>query len=118
MEPIDPIELFNQLTPPSRLSKDDFYNEAPKLRYSHEALGKILLMPQTGLVVVPYEQGKGGWYATVVRGDETYPVGGHNLFISKIEIESALEYSLGELLPATPRIEPDENSIFGKLWKK
>lgn len=116
--PIDPVELFAQLSGEDSLSINDFYEEAPKLRYSHESQGKILLLPKTNLVVVPHEQCRGGWYVTVVRGNETYKPGGHNLYISDVEIESALEYSLGELLPAIPRVEPDPDSIFARLARK
>jgi hypothetical protein len=116
-KPIDPIELFNQLSTSSSISINDFYAEAPKLRYSHEALGKLLLLPKSDLVVTPFRQETGGWYAVVVRGNSTYPVGGHNLFISDVEIESALEYKLGDIKPATPRKESDPNSIFSRILK-
>lgn len=115
--PIDPIELFNQLSTDSSISTNDFYADAPKLRYSHEALGKLLLLPKSNLVVAPFTQGRGGWTVVVVRGNALYPAGGHNLFISDNEIESALEYTLGELMPAVPRKESDPNSIFSKMIK-
>lgn len=116
-QPVDPVELFNQLSTDSSISTNDFYTEAPKLRYSHEAHGKLLLLPKSGLVVVPFKQERGGWYAVVTKGNSTYPVGGHNLFISDVEIESALEHHLGELLPSTPRKESDPNSIWSKMLK-
>lgn len=115
--PIDPVELFNQLSTDSSISTNDFYADAPKLRHSHEALGKLLLLPKSELVVVPFKQGIGGWTAVVVKGNLTYPVGGHNLFISDNEIESALEHELGALLPPTPRKESDPNSIFARILK-
>lgn len=116
-KPIDPVELFNQLSTASSISVNEFYEEAPKLRFSHEAQGKLLLLPKTGLVVTPYKQGSGGWYSVVVRGSTMYPVGGHNLFITDVEIESALEYELGEIKSATPRVEPDPNSIFSRILR-
>ncbi len=40
--------------------------------------------------MVPYEQNSGGWYCVVVAGtDSVYPVGGYNLFVPDIEIETA-----------------------------
>lgn len=117
-KPIDPIELFNQLSTDSSISTNDFYADAPKLRYSHEALGKLLLLPKSNLVVAPFMQGRGGWTVVVVRGNALYPAGGHNLFISDNEIESALEHEIGELLPSIPRKESDPNSIFSKVLKK
>lgn len=116
--PIDPVELFNQLSTESSISTNDFYADAPKLRYSHEAKGKLLLLPKSDLVVAPYSPGSGGWYAIVVRGNSVYTSDGHNLFIPDVEIESALEYELGALLPPTPRKESDPNSIFAKVLKK
>lgn len=116
--PIDPVELFNQLSTDSSISTNDFYSDAPKLRYSHEAKGKLLLLPKSGLVVAPYNQGSDGWYAVVVRGNSVYTSSGHNLFIPDVEIESALEYELGELLQPIPRKESDPNNIFAKALKK
>lgn len=116
-EPVDPIELFNSLTPPGGMSTNDFYKDAPKLRYSHEAMGKLLLLVESDLVVVPYEQKKGGWLATISRGNATYRVGGSNIYVSDIEIETAPEYGLGELKPSVPRIESPVNSIFRRLLK-
>lgn len=116
-KPIDPIELFNQLSTDLSLSTNEFYADAPKLRHSYEALGKLLLLPKSDLVVVPYDQSSGGWYVVVVRGSSIYPAGGHNLFVSNNEIESALEYTLGELMAAIPRKESDPNSIFSKMLK-
>lgn len=117
-KPIDPVELFNQLSTSSSISINDFYEDAPKLRYSHEAKGKLLLLPKTDLVVTPYKEGSGGWYSVVVRGNSVYTPGGYNLFIPDVEIESALEYDLGELLPSIPRKESDPNSIFSRALKK
>lgn len=116
--PIDPVELFNQLSTDSSISTNKFYADAPKLRYSHEAKGKLLLLPKSNLVVAPYKQESDGWYAVVVRGNSVYTSSGYNLFIPDVEIESALEYELGALLPPIPRKESDPNSIFAKALKK
>lgn len=117
-KPTDPVELFNQLSTDSRISINEFYEDAPKLRYSHQAKGKLLLLPKTGLVVAPYKDERGGWYAVVVRGNSMYTSEGHNLFIPDVEIESALEYEIGELKPSVPRKEADPNSIFSKVLKR
>lgn len=83
------------------ISTTDYCKLLPRRRYSHEARGRVLLMPRTGLVIVPYEETKGGgWYVTVVEGHGSYPVGGYNLFISADEIETAVELTLGEPIPS------------------
>lgn len=83
------------------LSTIDYCKLLPRRRYSHEARGRVLLMPQTGLVVVPYEEFRGGgWYVTVVDGHGSYPVGGYNLSVSADEIETAVELALGDPVPA------------------
>lgn len=83
------------------ISSNEFCALLPRRRYSHEARGLVLLMPSSGLVVVPFEElSGGGWYAAVVEGHGSYPVGGHHLYISKVEIETAFEVSIGDPLPA------------------
>jgi len=77
---------------PTGLSTTEYCNLLPWRRYLHEAKGKLLLFPRTGLVGVPYDMTKGGSYnVVVVKGDETYPVGGYHLSIGELEIVTALE---------------------------
>lgn len=65
--------------------------------------GLTLLLPRTGLVVVPIEYrpslgqasgnprpGSDGWGCVVVRGNDTYPVGGHDIVVSSDEIRRGL----------------------------
>jgi hypothetical protein len=83
------------------ISTNDYCALLPRRRYEHEARGRILLLPRTGLVVVPFEELKdGGWYVAVVEGRGAYPVGGYHLYASKVEIETAIELTLGEPAPA------------------
>lgn len=81
------------------ISINDYVALLPRRRYSHLAQGKILLLPRTGLVVVPFREHSGGWDAVVVDGYGNYPVGGYHLSISDGEIETAIELTLGEPVP-------------------
>ncbi|WP_139187269.1 hypothetical protein [Pseudarthrobacter chlorophenolicus] len=81
------------------LSTTDYCKSLPRLRYSHEARGLVLLMPRTGLVVVPFLEHKGGWDAVVVDGGNNYPVGGYHVYLGDTEIETATEIRLGEPVP-------------------
>lgn len=82
------------------ISTVDYCALLPRRRYSHEARGSVLLLPRTGLVVVPFEELKGGgWYVAVVEGHGAYPVGGYHLHACDAEIETAVELSLGEPMP-------------------
>jgi len=82
------------------ISTIDYCALLPKQRYSHEAQGKILLMPGSGLVVVPFEMRRGGgWTVVVVDGFGSYPVGGHHLVVGDAEIITAIELAIGEPVP-------------------
>jgi hypothetical protein len=82
------------------ISTHEYCKLLPRQRYSHEAQGRILLLPSSGLVVVPFEERKdGGWTVVVVEGFGSYPVGGHHLVIGDAEAETAIELSLGEPVP-------------------
>lgn len=81
------------------LSTNDYCKLLPRRRHSHEGRGKILLLPSSGLVVVPFQEHTGGWDVTVVEGHGSYPVGGHHLSVGDAEIETAIELSLGEPVP-------------------
>ncbi|WP_427019347.1 hypothetical protein ACQCSX_22585 (plasmid) [Pseudarthrobacter sp. P1] len=87
-------------TPDSRangISTRDYCMMLPLQRLSHEARGLLLLLPATGLVAVPYRMEKGGgWTVVVIDGGAVYRRGGHNLFVSRDEIETALELSVGD----------------------
>jgi hypothetical protein len=72
-------------------SINDYLAKLPTRRYSHEAKGLLLLSPRTGIVFVPaMPSGQGYFTAVVVKGTETYPVGGYNLDISAREIATAI----------------------------
>ncbi|HEU5046108.1 MAG TPA: hypothetical protein VFT75_18455 [Nocardioidaceae bacterium] len=86
-DPTDPVQLFHRLT-----GADAFASKLPRQRWSHEAKGKLLLLQRTGLVVVPFaERPHGDWAVVVVKGNDTYPVGGHDLYVAGAEIEAAIE---------------------------
>ncbi|GAA4032944.1 hypothetical protein GCM10023063_15380 [Arthrobacter methylotrophus] len=91
------------------ISTNDYCALLPKQRYSHEARGLMLLLPSSGLVVVPFEERKGGgWTVAVVEGFGSYPVGGHHLVIGDAEAETAIELSLGEPVPVRSVQDSDE----------
>lgn len=81
------------------ISTNDYCALLPKQRYSHEARGRILLLPSSGLVVVPFNEHTGGWDVVVVDGHGSYPVGGYHLSVGDAEIETAIELTLGEPVP-------------------
>lgn len=81
------------------ISINDYCKLLPKQRYSHEAQGKILLLPSSGLVVVPFNAHVGGWDVVVVEGFGSYPVGGYHLSVGEAEIETATELAIGEPVP-------------------
>lgn len=79
------------------VSTNDYCALLPRHRYTHEAGGQLLLLPRTGLVVVPFKAHQnGGWDAAVVEGSDTYPRGGYHLSISCSEIETAIELTAGD----------------------
>lgn len=78
------------------ISTHDYCALLPRQRYTHEAQGQILLLPSSGLVVVPFKEHIGGWDVVVVDGHGSYPVGGYNLSVGDAEIETAIELTLGE----------------------
>lgn len=59
--------------------------------WAHDVKGRVLLMPRTGLVVVPHSDTNTGWNCVVVRGNGTYPVGGHDVYVSNREILRGVE---------------------------
>jgi hypothetical protein len=82
------------------ISTNDYVATLPRRRYTHQAQGLNLLLPSSGLVVVPFaERGQGSWAAVVVDGHGAYPVGGYHVVLSRGEIETAIELTLGEQVP-------------------
>lgn len=81
------------------ISTSDYCKLLPKQRYSHDAQGKILLLPSSGLVVVPFNNHIGGWDVVVVDGFGSYPVGGYHLSVGDAEIVTAIELAIGEPVP-------------------
>ncbi|WP_427019360.1 hypothetical protein ACQCSX_21960 (plasmid) [Pseudarthrobacter sp. P1] len=81
------------------VSTTDYCKLLPRQRYTHEARGQILLLPSSGLVVVPFTEHTGGWDVVVIDGHGSYPVGGHHLCVGDAEIETAIELALGEPVP-------------------
>ena len=63
--------------------------ELPIIRGYVDVKGLVLSFPRTGLVMVPYKRVRGGWNCVVVVGNETYPRGGYDLFVSDEEIRRA-----------------------------
>jgi hypothetical protein len=62
-----------------------------KTLWTHAAKGRLLLLLRTEMVVVPFQMhSNGGWNCVVVRGNQTYPRGGYELYIGPDEIETAV----------------------------
>lgn len=102
---------------PAGLSINDYCALLPKRRWGHEAKGKLLYFPRTGICGVPSEMREGGsWNVVVVRGDTKYPVGGYNLYVSNVEIETALEVVwIPTKFKEERKKEVDERSPFAKV---
>lgn len=88
---VDPSDLFHELSGATAHAARE-----PKRRWSHEARGKVLYFPRTGMVMVPFELHRDrSWSCVVVFSREpAYPVGGYHLSVSAAEIETAVELSL------------------------
>lgn len=72
------------------------YRASVRKRYSFDAKGRILEI-RDGMIVVPYEQTRGGWYSVVVkatseRDQKSYPRGGYNIVANDFDIETAIEH--------------------------
>lgn len=103
-----------------RESTIDYCARLPRRRWNHTAKGKILELPQSGMIVVPYEQTDAGWYVVVVRPDPAgiYQPGGYSLYIGAEEIETAIEHALGEETNLEDRKIENPNSRFKGLADK
>lgn len=79
-------------------------------KYTHDLKGKLLYFPRTDQVMVPYDMAGGqggGWNVVVVfngeraprhdgtrgwaAGTPVYPPNGHSLFVSDLEMQTAIE---------------------------
>lgn len=69
--------------------------------YNHtwDMKGRLLLLPRTGIIGVPFEEHRGGWTFVVVNGEAckkddgtvSYPRGGYNIEVSDLEMTTAIE---------------------------
>lgn len=74
------------------ISTTDYVATLPKRRWSHEAKGRALYMPRTGMVLVPFEMtSDGGWTCVVMIGTDTYRPDGYSLAVGNDEIETAID---------------------------
>jgi hypothetical protein len=66
----DQADVEDPLRPRSSYpeSINDYVSRLPRRRWSHTARGLLLALPGSGIVVVPYEQRPGGYWACVVVG--------------------------------------------------
>lgn len=65
--------------------------------HTHDMQGRLLLLPRTGLIVVPYKTNGIGYDVVIVSGDGTYPRGGYNLHVSDLEMQTAVELEPGDV---------------------
>lgn len=56
--------------------------------------GWVLNCQRTGLIVVPIHEHVTGWDCVVIMGNDTYPRGGYNIFVSDKELQRALAVEL------------------------
>jgi hypothetical protein len=77
----------------------------PKTLWGHTAKGRLLYLPRTEMVVVPFEMTDSGWNVVVVRGNKTYPRGGYHLCLGMAEIECAIVLDREGLGPGNDRPE-------------
>lgn len=75
----------------SKSINQELENYPVRRAWAHDVKGRVLLMPRTGLVAVPFEDTNTGWNCVVVKGNGTYPVGGHNIYVSNREILRGVE---------------------------
>ncbi|MGN6325774.1 hypothetical protein [Pseudolysinimonas sp.] len=78
--------------------------ELPEQRfYTHDVKGMLLLLPRTGLIVVPFqESGDSHWSCVVVDGSAVtkedgshpYPRGGYHIDVSELELTTAIELTV------------------------
>lgn len=66
--------------------------------YADDPKGQVLRSPRTGLLFVPYREYDSGWDCVIVKGNDVYPVGGHDIYVSRKEIARcrALRFILAE----------------------
>ena len=73
-------------------STNDYCARLPRRRRPALALGTVLLFPRTKVIAVPHARQQGGWTVTVVGGSsETYRPGGYDLFVSDLEVATAVQ---------------------------
>jgi hypothetical protein len=63
----------------------------PKHRLHHETRGALLLLPYSGLVVVPFQHVGHGWNVVTVAGPSGTEDGGYNHYVGEQEIDVAQE---------------------------
>ena len=101
-----------QLQPeqPSGTSTNDYCARLPRRRHPAMALGMVLLFPRTGVIAVPHTRQRDGWTVTVVGGtSETYRPGGYDLFVSDVEIATAIKVDVDK----APLVDEATGSLAG-----
>lgn len=92
-----PFNSFKELMEHEAAARQKYLEDCPEGSINHQLSklpvqirewpeGFIVRLPRTGLIVVPYAN-DGSWKCLVVKGDETYKVGGYHLSVSQDEIE-------------------------------
>lgn len=93
-----PFNSFKELMEHEAAARQKYLEDCPEGSINHQLsklpvqireypLGFIVLLPRTGLAVVPYKNNGHSWACIVVKGNRVYPVGGYDLSISADEIE-------------------------------
>lgn len=72
-------------------SQTEYFALRKRSLWSHAAKGRLLYLPRTEMIVVPFQMTPAGdWNCLVVRGNQTYPRGGYELLLFRDEIETAV----------------------------
>jgi hypothetical protein len=85
---------------------------ALRLKYSHADKG-IVLRDKNGVVYVPYEATRGGWYAVTLHDPKgVYPPGGYNILVGNQDVLDSTIVALdGVPVTKEPTITTTEKEI-------
>lgn len=96
------------------MSANDYCARLPRRRHAALALGTVLMLPRTGVVVVPHTREPHGWYVTVVGGTSVvYRPGGYDLFVHDDEIATAIRVDVDK----APLLDEPEVPVPSGTWR-
>lgn len=66
--------------------------------FTGQMRGGVYLLPRTGIVVTPARDTADGAGCIVLIGDDVYPRGGHDIWVSDLELQTAVELDLSAVV--------------------